>query len=146
MASSSIFQMLQIRWLIDPMHVEVNVSKNVIKHLYGTYDPRSIQEDAQEVGVMKSCWIKSDRTMPNAPWALPKPVLKNMNHMICNLKFPSHYGAGFQSCSTRKDHKPPIGFKSHDHHKFMHHVLLVALQCCDDAPQRRMLRLVLYNL
>src|SRR5450759_3499633 len=61
---------------------------------------------------MKSCWIKSDGTMPDTPWVLPKLVLKNMNHMICNMKFPSHYGAGFRSCSTWKDHKPPIGFKS----------------------------------
>lgn len=53
----NISQILQIRWLLDPMHIEVNVAKNLVKHIYGKNDTRGVREDAEHVGVVKSCWI-----------------------------------------------------------------------------------------
>lgn len=138
--------MLLIRWLIDPMHVEVNVAKNLIAHLYGNKSSSAIREDAKDVGVVKSCWTTRDGVVPDAPWALPRPILRRINGMICDLKFPSHYGAGFRGCTTGEEWTPPIGLKSHDYHKLVQHVLPVVLRSCDENRSRRGLRQVIYDL
>lgn len=139
-------QMLLIRWYLDPMHIEVNVAKNLIRHLYGKADSLAVCEDAQDVGLVRACWISPDGIKPDVPWALPKEILKTMNGMICEMKFPSHYGAGFRGCTSKHDFTPPTGLKSHDYHKLLHHVLPVVLQCCDNSPDRKLLRMCIYEL
>ncbi len=127
--------MLKVRWLLDPMHIEVNVAKNLMKHMYGTNDSREIREDAENVGVMSGSWITEEGQIPEAPWVLPQHVLKRMNGMICKMKFPSHYGAGFWRCTTGLDSGLPIGLKSHDYHKLIQHILPAVLRASDNGPE-----------
>ncbi len=54
--------MLKVQWLLDPMHIEVNVAKNLMKHMYGTNDSREIREEAKNVGVMSTSWIMEEET------------------------------------------------------------------------------------
>jgi hypothetical protein len=139
-------QRLEVRWLLDPMHIEVNVAKNLLAHLYGVNDSITQRHGAQEVGMLRSCWITVDGSKPVASWVLPKDVLRRMNGMICNMKFPSHYGAGFRGCTTSESCIPPIGLKSHDYHKLMQHVLPVVLRICDTDSTRRFLRQGIYDM
>jgi hypothetical protein len=34
------------------MHIEVNVGKNLVRHLYGIQNTEAVREDAEEVGVL----------------------------------------------------------------------------------------------
>lgn len=138
--------MLSVRWLLDPMHIEVNVAKNLMKHLYGINDKRSVRDDAELAGLLKASWITPAGDMPEAPWVLPDHTLKLMNGMICNMKFPSHYGAGFRRCTSGQDAGLPIGLKSHDYHKLIQHVLPAVLRACDDSLVCQPLRLAVYEL
>lgn len=133
--SFGVLQMLKVRWLLDPMHIEVNVAKNLMKHIYGTNDSRAVREDAEEAGVVSMSWITEEGESPEAQWVLPTHVLKRMNGMICKMKFPSHYGAGFRRCTTGQDVGLPIGLKSHDYHKLMQHILPVVLCASDDGRE-----------
>ncbi|CAM6082346.1 unnamed protein product [Calypogeia fissa] len=87
--------MLLIRWLPDPMHIEVNVCKNVLKHIYGANDTAAVRDDAKEEGMVKACWIGADGSVPDAPWVLPETVIKRINGMLSAMRFPTGYGAGF---------------------------------------------------
>ena len=138
--------MLLIRWLSDPMHIEVNVGKNLVKHLYGVQDTKAIQEDAEEVGVLQHSWISADGELPEAQWVLPTRRLKQMNGELGNMKYPSHYGATLRGSCSSDNAKPPIGLKSHDYHKLMQHILPIALRSSDDDPSRRLLRATIYEL
>ena len=68
-------QDLLIRWLQDPMHIEVNVAKNLIDHMYGVRNSDGVRVDAKEVGVVKHAWLRaSDGKRPRAHWILPRPT------------------------------------------------------------------------
>lgn len=68
-----------------------------------------------------TCWVDElDGEVPDAPWALPRDVLKSMNGMLSEMKFPSHYDAGLRESTSIGGSSIPIGLKSHDYHKMMH--------------------------
>ncbi|CAM6082617.1 unnamed protein product [Calypogeia fissa] len=125
--------MLLIRWLLDPMHIEVNVCKNVLKHIHGANDSIAVRDDAKQEGMVKACWIGADGSVPAALRVLPDNVIKRINGMLSAMRFPTGYGAGFRGCTSAEETSLPIGLKSHDYHKLMQHILPVVLQCCDDS-------------
>ncbi len=140
-----------MRWLLDPMHIEVNVTKTLMKHLYGANDNQALRDDCQEVGVLSDSWMRSGEggrmEMPSASWVLMPHERKAMNAMMVSTRFPTGYGAKLRaSCSGVIDAHQPIGLKSHDWHKLMHHMLPIALRACVHRQETRPLRRVIYDL
>jgi hypothetical protein len=128
------------------MHIEVNVGKNLVRHLYGIRNTKVVRDDAEEVGVLRHSWVSEDGELPAARWVLPTRLLKRMNGMLGNMKYPSHYGATLRGSCSGDDATPPIGLKSHDYHKLMQHILPIALRSSDDNDDRRLLRATIYEL
>ena len=128
-------QKLLVRWLLDPMHIEVNVARSVLKHIYGTNDGEGIRKDCKDAGVQKEAWlvplIDGTTYTPPARWVIPLPLRKAMNRLLSEMRFPTGYGALVQrSVNVRaNDGKAPHSLKSHDYHKIMQHILPVALRC-----------------
>ena len=46
-------QDLKVRWLLDAMHIEVNVTKSLFKHIYGVNDVKEVREDCEKAHVHK---------------------------------------------------------------------------------------------
>jgi hypothetical protein len=128
------------------MHIEVNVCKNLMRHLYGIQNTKAIREDAEEAGVVQHSWIDEDGELPNAHWILPTRLLKRINGELGDIKYPSHYGATLRGSCSSDDSIPPVGLKSHDYHKLMQHILPIALLSSDDDPFQRLLRATIYEL
>jgi hypothetical protein len=130
------------------MHIEVNVTKNLLKHIYGVNDGGLLRNDCKDVGVHRISWVDEhglyDRDI--APWIFSRPVLKEMNSIICATRFPTHYGASFRSSCKSNDFHAPHGLKSHDYHKMMQHVLPIAVRCSSFGPDSKLLRECIYEL
>src|SRR5450759_468455 len=65
---------LKIRHLLDPMHIEGNVGKALIKHLYGEKE-KNFREACEEFERHPDVWITTDpetskEVEPKAPWTL----------------------------------------------------------------------------
>lgn len=157
-------QVLKVRHLLDPMHIEVNVCKSLIKHLYGVNDCEALRKDLKVAKVHKNAWIKTRvlkegdivvrkwRETPPARWVLPSSTLKQMNMFMSSIRFPTGYGAKLRgSCTTvgrdgNLTAKPPHGLKSHDYHKMMQHILPLAIRTCVEGPDTKDLRETIYEL
>lgn len=122
------------------------MGKNLVRHLYGIRNTKAVRDDAQQVGVLRHSWVTEDGELPAAHWILPTPILKQMNGMLGNMKYPSDYGATLRGSCSADDAAPPIGLKSHDYHKLMQHILPIALRSNDGSAERRLLRATIYEL
>ena len=132
------------------MHIEVNVTKSLVRHLYGTNDNQQLRDDCEEVGVLRHAWMQvgqGDRIeIPSANWVLSTQDRKAMNKIFSTLRFPTGYGAKFRSSCSKDDAYPPHGLKLYDYHKLMQHLLPVALRACFQTPETRVLREAIYDL
>jgi hypothetical protein len=130
------------------MHIEVNVSKNVLGFLYGTKDSKGVRANCKQMGMHRHAWIPEGGDLPHDPpkWQLSAADCKSMNHMFANIKLPTGYGAMLRKAAKGKESGPPVGLKSHDHHKMMHHILPVVLRSIVKDPASRALRATIYDL
>jgi hypothetical protein len=108
--------------LIDPMHIEANVSKNILQTILGmpSKDSRAVQLYYQAYGVHKSAWWnpKSRDELPLAPSQLDADSRLIFMERLANMVFLSKYDVGFQYSFGVEW---PKGLKSHDYHWLVHH-------------------------
>lgn len=151
---SWVLQRLKIRHLLDPMHIEVNVCKSIMKHTYGTNNTAAVRNDCKDAGMHKAVWTipehsddSDDGDDPHLipPWVLPKPVIKELNDMLSKSRFPTGYGAKLRGSCKAAGTDQPSGLKSHDYHKLMQHMLPVALRSLAHS-HRKALCNVIYDL
>lgn len=132
------------------MHIEVNVCKSLIKHMYGENDGEPLRKDCKEARMHRRAWIKrgvdGSKIMPNARWILPRAIRKKMNECISSMRFPTGYGAKLRGSCTKNDASPPHGLKSHDYHKLMEHILPAAMRSCVTGTETKLLRETIYEL
>jgi hypothetical protein len=123
------------------MHIETNVSKNVLGFLYGTKDSKGVRASCQKMGMHRHAWIAEDENPRDHPpkWQLSIPDRKAMNEMFAKIRLPTGYGARLRLATKGKESGPPVGLKSHDHHKMMQHILPVALRSIVINPESRAL-------
>ncbi|KAL3696095.1 hypothetical protein R1sor_010171 [Riccia sorocarpa] len=73
---------LMIQHLLDPMHIEANVTKSLIKRIFGEKDGKPTRRACEEFGVHPEAWIQvSDggiESLPPAPWILTTGRAENM--------------------------------------------------------------------
>ena len=70
-------------------------------------------------------------TLPSVPWVLSQPKQKKVKHVIDNFRTPighTHYLTG----AFTKD-KKLSGLKTHDWHKFLQYILLIAINGCSTS-------------
>lgn len=123
---------LLIRHLLDPMHIEGNVGKSLIRSLYGERDP-NFREACEEHERHPDVWISIDDIThvehhPSAPWVLSTRQKKEFRSRIGAMQFPTGYGANLQKAFGGEDsHKWPAYLKTHDYHRLLQHVIPVAI-------------------
>ncbi|KAL3683218.1 hypothetical protein R1sor_001240 [Riccia sorocarpa] len=83
---------LMIQHLLDPMHIEVNVTKSLIKRIFGEKDGKPARLACEEFGVHPEAWIQvSDggiESLPPAPWILTTEERKIYKKRISEIRFP----------------------------------------------------------
>ncbi len=77
---------LKIRHLLDPMHIEGNVGKAIIKQLYGEKDS-NFREACEDFERHLDVWITIDpntgiEQRPSAPWTLITQERKDFRNRI----------------------------------------------------------------
>ncbi|KAL3702456.1 hypothetical protein R1sor_020478 [Riccia sorocarpa] len=84
---------LMIQHLLDPMHIEANVTKSVINRIFGEKDGKPARRACEEFGVHPEAWIQvSDRgieSLPPAPWILTMEERKICKKRISEIRFPT---------------------------------------------------------
>ncbi|KAL3694713.1 hypothetical protein R1sor_008364 [Riccia sorocarpa] len=83
---------LMIQHLLDPMHIEANVTKSLIKRIFGKKDGKPARRACEEFGVHPEAWIQvSDggiESLPPAPWILTTEERKICKKRISEIRFP----------------------------------------------------------
>ncbi|KAL3693547.1 hypothetical protein R1sor_007198 [Riccia sorocarpa] len=84
---------LMIQHLLDPMHIEANVTKSLIKRIFGEKDGNPARRACEEFGVHPEAWIQvSDggiESLPPAPWILTTEERKICKKRISEIRFPT---------------------------------------------------------
>jgi hypothetical protein len=108
--------------LMDPMHIEANVSKNILQTILGMpgKDSRAVQLNCDAYGVHRSAWWnpESEDELPLAPWQLDADSRVIFMERLANMVFPSKYGIEFEYSFGAEW---PRGLKSHDYHCLVRH-------------------------
>ncbi|KAL3679372.1 hypothetical protein R1sor_022328 [Riccia sorocarpa] len=137
---------LQIHHLLDPMHIEANVVKSLIKHLFGDKDNVRARRGCEEFNMHPESWMQvSDdgtETMPPAPWVLRKEERKTLCQRISKIRFPTGFGSYLRKAFTTDKASWPSDLKSHDFHILLQHVL----PTCLHGLGTQELREVIYDL
>ncbi|KAL3691388.1 hypothetical protein R1sor_005039 [Riccia sorocarpa] len=123
---------LMIQHLLDPMHIEANVTKSLIKRIFGEKDGKPARRACEEFGVHPEAWIQvSDggiESLPPAPWILTTEERKICKKRISEIRFPTGFGSCLRKGFEKDGPKWPSALKSHDYHILLQYVLPICLQ------------------
>lgn len=125
---------LMINHLLDTMHIEGNVVKSLVMHMFGQ-DSKALKwrEMCIEQSVHVDLWYpvrnaQGQMVMPPAPWVLSPAERREFRRRIATLRFPTNYGANLRM-AFGDDEKGnwPAFLKTHDYHRLIHHIIPVAI-------------------
>ena len=122
---------------LDVMHIEKNVSENLIATLLNLYPKTKDGLDARLDLVKLGCRqelhpVEDDdgnQTIPDAPFTMSREKKEILCSVIQNIRTPDGYASNLSRCVNMKDCKLS-GLKSHDNHVLLHDILPVALRSC----------------
>ena len=111
------------------MHIERNVSDNVLKHIFGDKDTLATRRDMEQAEVMQELHLirghNGNYQKPKAPYVFTEAEKVRFLSLVCSTKVPS----GFSSTLTKHiGEKRLQGLKSHDHHVLLQHILPAAIR------------------
>ncbi|KAL3679629.1 hypothetical protein R1sor_022585 [Riccia sorocarpa] len=122
---------LLIHHLLDPMHIKANVTKSLIKRIFGEKDGQPARRACEEFGVHSEAWIHVTdggvETLPPAPWVLNTQQRKILRERISEIRFPTGFGSCLRKAFEKEGAKWPASLKSHDYHILLQHVLPATL-------------------
>lgn len=119
-----------IRHTLDAMHVERNLSANLLKHLWGERDTLGCRRDMEEAGATPHLWLQSipgssNFRKPKAPYVLSENEKEDFVKRVSSTRTPT----GFSSTLTKHvGEKSLAGLKSHDHHMLLEYIMPAALR------------------
>ncbi|KAL3699449.1 hypothetical protein R1sor_017471 [Riccia sorocarpa] len=122
------YDSLLIQNLGDPMHEEGNITKNLLRHMFGHVDELHHRRACEEFNVHQEAWPypRSDGTegKRQAPWVFSKQERDLFRQRISKIRTPTGYssyiGGAFQHADDKIWGK---GLKTHDYHKLIHDIL-----------------------
>ncbi len=121
-----------IRHSLDTMHIEKNVSDNIIRTIMGDKDTPKVRHDMQEHGIRDNLWMVQDIKrgkviwrQPPAPYALLQNERKTCMKVIGEMKVPTGYGSAFRK---HVEGGKWGSLKSHDHHILLQGILPVSVR------------------
>ena len=129
------WQDLLIRHVLDHVHCEKNICKNMLKTIWGHCDTLKARLDLQEARIRPHLHPLPSRNPisrvpPVAPYVLSKEEKLKFLDIICNLKTPTNYVGQIAKCiAVDGDLR---GLKSHDYHVLMQQLLPLGLRTLVD--------------
>ena len=122
-------QELPIRNTLDVMHIERNVSDNLLRHLFGEKDSLETRRDMAQAGKMPSLHLVQSASgnyiKPKAPYTLSESEKTDFLTRVSSTQVPS----GYSSTLTKHiGEKRLMGLKSHDHHILIQQILPAAVR------------------
>ncbi|CAM6086236.1 unnamed protein product [Calypogeia fissa] len=114
--------------LMDPMHIEANVAKNLLQTIMGIHgkDSRAVQQNFEAFQMHEDAWsAPDDPDLPPAPWILSVEERVIFMDKLSKMIFPTMYGAGFMYSFGAEW---PRGLKSHDYHCLIQHGFSTAIR------------------
>ena len=127
-------QALLIRNTLDVMHVERNISDNILRHLFGEKDTTALRRDMEEEvhhgenNPRRELWLQESGTgyiKPKAPFVFSESEKVNFMDVISRTKVPSGYSS---TLIKHVGEKKLSGMKSHDHHVLLQQILPSAIR------------------
>jgi hypothetical protein len=86
------------------MHVERNISDNVLKHLFGEKDTLGTRRDMEEVRVCPWLWLQrrgSNFVKPRAPYVFNSNETCEFLELMSSIQAPTCYAAMFKKHVAR---------------------------------------------
>lgn len=122
--STLFLQELPIRNTLDVMHIERNVSDNLLRHLFGDSDTLETRRDMEQAGKMHHLHLRlgpsGNYIKPKAPYTFSESEKSDFLSRVSGTRVPS----GFSSTLTKHiGEKRLMGLKSHDHHILIQQIL-----------------------
>ncbi|XP_019257788.1 PREDICTED: uncharacterized protein LOC109236007 [Nicotiana attenuata] len=125
---------LLLRHNLDVMHIERNVSDNIIltvMNMVGkTKDTLKSRYDLVDLGIRQELHPIEDGDnvlLPAACYALSSEEKLKLCNFLANLKVPDAFSSNFSRCVNVLE-KKIYGLKSHDHHVLLQDILPVAIR------------------
>jgi len=109
---------------LDVMHIECNISKSLLKYLFGEWDTMEVRKDLEEVGMKWHLWLHWDLSNMNYVKPLALYVF-TWNERQAFLAFVSSICAQIGYATTLKKHVGPntlYNMKSHNHHVMLENI------------------------
>ncbi|XP_056695364.1 uncharacterized protein [Spinacia oleracea] len=123
-----------LRHNLDVMHIEKNVSENILGTLLSMDKSRDSKNDreALEAWRIKShLWLSTNpngsECMTPASYSMSTEEKERFLNILQKIKVPDGYGSNLSSCVNMKQRKL-INLKSHENHVLMQDILPVALR------------------
>lgn len=118
--------------LLDPMHIEGNVGKSLIGHIFGERGPHW-RAACLEHNMHHALWthtVEGTETVvyPDADWILSREEKEELIHRLSSYRMPTGYGANLRRAfGQERQEKWPAYLKTHDYHRLLQHILPVAI-------------------
>ncbi|XP_039134228.1 uncharacterized protein LOC120271620 [Dioscorea cayenensis subsp. rotundata] len=124
-----------LRHNLDVMHIEKNVSENIIATLLNvegkSKDNLKSRKDLVDMGIrceLHPEYLPNGRTrLPPASYSMTKKEKDVFCQVLKNIKVPDGYSSNISRCVNQKERKLQ-SLKSHDHHILLHDLLPIALR------------------
>ena len=111
------------------MHIERNVSDNIMKHIFGDKDTPATRRDMEQAGVMSDLHMERSHNgnyvKPKAPYVLTESEKSAFLSLVSSTKVPSGYSS---TLTIHIGEKRLQGLKSHDHHVLLQQILPASIR------------------
>lgn len=117
--------------LLDPMHIEGNVCRSLVNHMFGDKGD-NWRAACVEHNMHSELWSyrSSDGQMvyPSSIWVLSREEKRILTQRLGSYRLPTGYGANLRRAFGQDDmDKWPGYLKTHDYHRLVQHILPVAI-------------------
>ena len=111
------------------MHIERNVSDNLLRHLFGDKDSLETRRDMAQAGRMHNLHLVLGATgnyiKPKAPYTFSESEKSDFLSRVSSTQVPSGYSS---TLTKHVGEKRLLGLKSHDHHILIQQILPAAIR------------------
>jgi hypothetical protein len=123
-------QYLPIRHALDVMHIERNISNNILKHIFGKKDTPIVRRDMEAVCKFLHLHLRevpgsNDYYQPKAPYVFSEREKAEFLALISRTRVPSGYSS---TLIKHAREKRLTDLKSQDHHCLIQQVLSAAVR------------------